>query len=290
MRKAYTIKSGLIAIFIYILIILIAVLAFVQNEKDDKTSGGKEQAIKVDMSGIDMSQNQKLPTKEEAKESKKIENIPSEIKEPTQEEPKEVEKPNKPEISKEKETAPKSIPDKKTKEKSDTNTTVKKINIIKKISKDTSVSNKTKDTASLFETVNAKAPTHNIKKISTASQKQIASTSNYSSAAKASSKASDLVGSSTSIKTNGVEEGYRSKVRSILNGWPAQSDFAGNKAKIKFVIEPNGRFEFDVIDRSSNEEFNKGLIQYLKQLQKVGFGAHGGGRAYVFDVDFIAER
>ncbi len=294
MRKAYTIKSGLIAILIYILIIFIVIFAFVQNTKDDKSQGGKEQAIKVDMSGIDIPsvqksndkpQNQKLPKKEEAQEPKKIENIPEEKKELIEkelakkefvkEEPKEIEKPNKPLVERKK-------------EKPETNTTIKKTTVVKKPIKETSKI--IKDTTSLFETIDAKEPSMSAKKTAVVLQKQTVSSGIPAAKAKATSKASDLIGNASSAKSSGVEDGYKSKVKSILNGWPAQSDFAGNKARIKFVIEPSGRFEFDVVSQSSNEEFNKGLIQYLKQLQRVGFGAHDGGRAYIFDVDFIEER
>ncbi len=267
MRKAYTIQSGLVAILIYILIILIAVWAFVENKKETQFSGSNEQAIKVDMSAINSSsssqssksntQNQEL-TKEEkiSQEPKK------QVEEKTQEAPKKIQQ----EIVKPKE---KSITDKKP---------------VKEITKTN------KDTTSLFDTIDAKAPSQVVKKTQTTTQKQTTSNLSSNSNTQVSKKASDLINGSPSAKSNGVEDGYKSKVKSILNGWPAQSDFAGNKAKIKFVIEPSGRFEFDVISISSNEEFNKGLIQYLKQLQKVGFGAHGGNRAYVFDVDFIAER
>lgn len=279
MRKAYTIQSGLVAILIYILIILIAVWAFVENKKETQFSGSNEQAIKVDMSAINSSsssqssrsntQNQEL-TKEEkiSQEPKK------QVEEKTQEAPKKIQQ----EIVKPKEITPKekSITDKKpVKEITKTNTNVVKTN---------------KDTTSLFDTIDAKAPSQVVKKTQTTTQKQTTSNLSSNSNTQVSKKASDLINGSPSAKSNGVEDGYKSKVKSILNGWPAQSNFAGNKAKIKFVIEPSGRFEFDVISISSNEEFNKGLIQYLKQLQKVGFGAHGGNRAYVFDVDFIAER
>ncbi len=294
MRKAYTIKSGLIAILIYILIIFIAIFAFVQNTKDDKSQGSKEQIIKVDMSGIDMPssqkpndkpQNQKLPKKEEVQEPKKIENILEEKKafiekgltekEFQKEEPKEIEKPNKPLVERKK-------------EKPETNSTIKKTRAVKKPIKETSKT--LKDTTSLFETIDLKAPSMSAKKTAIVSQKQTVSGGTLATKAKATGKASDLIGNALSAKSSGVEEGYKSKVKSILNGWPAQSNFAGNKARIKFVIEPSGRFEFEIISQSSNEEFNKGLVQYLRQLQRVGFGAHGGGRAYIFDVDFIAER
>lgn len=286
MRKAYTIQSGLIAILIYILIILIALWAFVENKKETQFSESNEQAIKVDMSAVNSSSNSQTSkpntqnqesTKEEisSKQEEKISQEPKkQLEEKTQEAPKKIQQ----EIVKPQETIPK--------EKS----IIEKKVVKETVKTSTNVVKKNKDTTSLFDTIDAKAPSQVVKKTQTTTQKQTISNLSSNSNTQVSKKASDLINGSPSTKSNGVEDGYKSKVKSILNGWPAQSDFAGNKAKIKFVIEPSGRFEFDVVSISSNEEFNKGLIQYMKQLQKVGFGAHGGNRAYVFDVDFIAER
>lgn len=280
MRRAYTIKSGLIAILIYILMIFIAIWAFVENEKDTESFSNGGDAIKVDMSSVDSSSNSNTP-----KANSKNEEI---IKQESNINKKE----NKPEeIKKQKEEISKASPEAVEKEilKSKDNTPKEKLikTQAKEITKTVTNTPKVKkDTTSLFDDVEAKVPSQTVKKNQTTTQKQITSNSNT----QVSKKASDLIGGAAFTKSSGIENGYKSKVKSILNGWPAQSDFAGNKAKIKFVIEPSGRFEFDVISKSSNEEFNKGLIQYLKQLQKVGFGAHGGDRAYVFDVDFIAER
>jgi hypothetical protein len=285
MRKAYTIQSGLVAILIYILIILIAVWAFVENDKETQSSGSNEQSIKVDMSSVGTStnshtskantQNQEI-TKQEANIHKK-ENIQEYIKKQTEETPKVSPKVVDKEIIKSKDNTPKEKLIAKTQDKE----------IIKTVTNAPKVK---KDATSLFDAVDAKIPSQTTKKSDVLTQKQTTSNLSLNSNTQVSKKASDLINGIALENNNGVEDGYKSKVKSILNGWPAQSDFAGNKAKIKFIIEPSGRFEFDVISQSSNEEFNKGLIQYLKQLQKVGFGAHGGNRDYVFNVDFIAEK
>jgi len=98
-----------------------------------------------------------------------------------------------------------------------------------------------------------------------------------------------------SIKTQkptdrGIENAYLAKVEEKLNGWPAQSEYAGEKAKVSLKIQPNGNFTFKVITGSSNQNFNEGLIAYLKQLQKFGFGSHKGGRTYAIDVEFVATE
>ena len=68
----------------------------------------------------------------------------------------------------------------------------------------------------------------------------------------------------------------------------AQGNYAGEAAKVSFIVQPDGSFVFNVITASANEEFNSGLIAYLKQLQSFGFGRHEGNRAYDIDVEFIA--
>ena len=89
---------------------------------------------------------------------------------------------------------------------------------------------------------------------------------------------------------SGIENAYLAKVEERLNGWPAQSDYAGEKAKVWLKIEPSGYFEFKVISFSNNPDFNEGLIAYLKQLQRFGFGRHKGRRPYEIDVEFVAKE
>ena len=55
-------------------------------------------------------------------------------------------------------------------------------------------------------------------------------------------------------------------------------------------VEPSGAFKFKVITASGSEAFNSGLMAYLEQLQKIGFGQHKGNRAYELDVEFVATE
>lgn len=88
----------------------------------------------------------------------------------------------------------------------------------------------------------------------------------------------------------GIENAYLAMIEEKLKGWPAQSDYAGEKARVVIQVEPSGLFRYKVISASGNEEFNSGLISYLKQLQKIGFGPHQGNRPYELDVEFIAKE
>lgn len=105
--------------------------------------------------------------------------------------------------------------------------------------------------------------------------------------------ASDLVSSSLKIQKNsdrGIENAYFALIEERLNGWPAQSEYAGEMAKVWIKVESSGRFVFKVTTASSISEFNEGLIAYLRQLQGTGFGPHKGSRAYTLNVEFVATQ
>jgi len=89
---------------------------------------------------------------------------------------------------------------------------------------------------------------------------------------------------------SGVENSYLAKVQNMLEGWPAQSDFAGEKVKVHLKIDPTGRFEFEIKRRSRNRAFNQALTEYLEQLQEFGFGPHKGSRTYLFEAEFVAKE
>jgi len=89
---------------------------------------------------------------------------------------------------------------------------------------------------------------------------------------------------------SGVENGYLAKVQSMLEGWPAQSEYAGEKVKVILYINPTGFFEFKLKTVSNNQDFNVGLTEYLMQLQDIGFGRHKGERTYQFEAEFIAKE
>jgi len=90
-------------------------------------------------------------------------------------------------------------------------------------------------------------------------------------------------------KQTGVESAYLAKVQSLLEGWPAQSEYAGEKVKVILYIRPSGFFDFKIKSASQNHDFNIGLTEYLEQLQEFGFGRHKGGRTYNFEAEFIAK-
>ncbi len=88
---------------------------------------------------------------------------------------------------------------------------------------------------------------------------------------------------------SGVENAYFAKVQSMLEDWPAQSDYAGERAKVILYIRPSGFFEFKVVSQSNIPAFNRGLEEFLEQLQIAGFGPHNAGRTYKFEAEFIAK-
>jgi len=105
--------------------------------------------------------------------------------------------------------------------------------------------------------------------------------------------ASNLVSDTLKIQKSsdkGIENAYLAKIEEKLKGWPAQSEYVGEKAKVWIKVEPNGIFQFKLITASGNEAFNSGLKAYLEQLQKIGFGPHKGDRAYELDVEFVATE
>ena len=105
--------------------------------------------------------------------------------------------------------------------------------------------------------------------------------------------ASNLVSDSLKMQKqmdSGVEDAYLAKVQNMLEGWPAQSEYAGEKVKVILYIDPTGFFEFKVKSASNNPDFNVGLTDYLEQLQEFGFGRHKGGRTYQFEAEFIAKE
>lgn len=89
---------------------------------------------------------------------------------------------------------------------------------------------------------------------------------------------------------SGIENAYFHKVQSMLENWPAQSDFAGEKASVSISVKPTGQFTFKVTSASNNAAFNQGLKDFLRQLQRLGLGRHHANRSYTFNVEFIAKE
>jgi hypothetical protein len=91
-------------------------------------------------------------------------------------------------------------------------------------------------------------------------------------------------------KDSGVENAYFSKVKSMLENWPARSDFLNERATVTLYIKPTGKFEFQVTSGSNNEAFAKSIMDFLEQLQGIGFGHHNAGRSYEFEVEFSTKE
>ncbi len=88
----------------------------------------------------------------------------------------------------------------------------------------------------------------------------------------------------------GVENAYLAKVENLLKGWPAQANFAGEEIDIRLKIYPDGHFDYEILRLSGNPDFNHELINYLKQLQRFGFGPHSRNRPYDIEVKFVAHE
>ena len=272
MQKSSTFISGVLAIGIYIF--LIGILLFYFNTRDTQKPihyvKKNEDRIRVTMAAP------KNQTKPKAKEPTKKKEIPKK---------KLVEKPKakpKDTVKKEKDTRKKVIKEKvvkKEKPKPKPKKIVKKPPP-KKV-------NKPKD---LFANVSSsEKPKNNIKVTNKPVKPKVNDLIKVSEKA----SASDLVSSSLKIQKSsdrGIENAYIALVEERLKGWPAQSDYAGEEAKVSLRIETDGQFIFKVVTGSSNMDFNEGLVAYLEQLQKFGFGPHKGGRAYKIDVTFVATE
>ncbi len=103
-------------------------------------------------------------------------------------------------------------------------------------------------------------------------------------------KTTDKLKSSKSDLKNKMDA-YSAKITGILyDGFPEQERFAGNQIDIILTIYPSGRFRFQVSRYSSNTEFNEIIIQYLEQLQNIGFDRHTNSKAYKFNIEFIAKE
>jgi len=263
-KKSSTFISGFLAFGIYFT--LIGLLLFYFNTRDEKKS---VHYVKKDEKRIQVALS--TPKKPE---NKKAINPKPKVK------PKPKPKPKvKPKVK----PKPKKVVKKK----------VIKEKVVKKVvkKKDENLTKSKKKALDLF--ANVKTPKK--KNLIEVTDKPIKTTpkSNLIKVTEKSISASERISSSLKEQKNsdsGVENAYLAKVQSMLEGWPAQSEYAGEKVKVLLLIDPTGGFEFKLKTASNNENFNMGLIEYLEQLQTIGFGRHKGERTYQFEAEFIAKE
>lgn len=273
-KKSSTLISGVLAFAIYFSVI--ALLLFYFNSREEKKPvhfvKKNEERIRVSMSSPTQKKEIKKPVKPkpEPKPKKAVK-------------PKPKPKPKPKKIVKEKVVEKKVIKEKVVKKpkvikkKKDVNTTKpKKINMPKDLF--ANISSKKVEKPKKPEKV--KNTPEKPKKITVAKVPEKASATALLFDSLKQQKSSD----------KGIENAYLALIEEKLKGWPAQSEYAGEKAKVWIKVEPNGTFIFKVVTASGNEAFNTGLMAYLEQLQKIGFGPHKGNRAYELDVEFVATE
>jgi len=90
-------------------------------------------------------------------------------------------------------------------------------------------------------------------------------------------------------KSSGIENAYFAKIQNTLKGWPAQNNFVGEKIKVELTVYASGMFDYKILSRSFNPEFNNALKRYLEQLKRFGFGPHHNPKPYKIIVEFIAK-
>ena len=90
-------------------------------------------------------------------------------------------------------------------------------------------------------------------------------------------------------QAKGIVNKYFAKVQNTLRGWPAQNNFVGETIKVELTIYNNGMFDYKILRRSLNPEFNNALKEYLEQLKKFGFGPHNNPTPYHIIVEFVAK-
>ncbi len=273
MDKPFRLIWGIIAFGIYFL--LLGLLVFYFNTKNVDEA---KQYVKKDEKRIQVA----LAT---SKEKKVIKEKPKEIVEQKKSKTKVNPQP-KPKFKNNKKKVIKEKVVKKLAKKQDTNTTKPKKRIVKKENVP-----KPKKTLDLFSDVKTAEKKIDMN-ITDKPLKKTPSKSIIKVVDKPVS-ASERINSSLKSQKNtqsGEENIYFAKVQSMLEDWPAQSDFAGEKATVVLFIKPSGQFEFKVKSGSNIDAFNEGLIAFLEQLQSIGFGEHSGDRTYEYEAEFIAKE
>ncbi len=262
-NKSSTFISGVLAFGIYIAFIVVLILYFNTRDVKKPIHFVKKNEDRIRISVATPKEKTKKPVTKKPVKKKIIKKKPT---------------PKKKSVKKETVKKKKIVKKKVLKEK-----VVKKPKKVKKQDINTTRPKKVNKPKSLFDNVKTKKQPSKPKKKIVEKQK----------VTKPKVSASKLFNDSIKVQKHsdrGIENAYLAMVEDKLNGWPAQSEYAGEKAKVLLKIQTNGSFKFKVITGSSNPDFNIGLEEYLTQLQRFGFGPHKGGRVYEIDVEFIATE
>jgi len=256
-REPLTYIWGIIAVGIYLFVVGLLIFYFNHTSTDEKKRYVKKDEHRIQVS-LSAPKKKVLPKKKSVKKKSKP-------------------KPKKHKVKSKKQTRQKKVI---------------KENVVKKIArkKDQNLTKPKKRPKELFRNVKTqKKPLIKVtdKPIVSKPKKQLFEIKERRSSA--SERISNSLKKQKSMES-GVEDDYLARVQEMLEGWPAQSDFAGEKVKVHLKIDPTGHFEFIIKRKANNPKFNQALTEYLKQLQEFGFGPHKGGRTYLFEAEFIAKE
>ena len=251
MEKYFKLFSGVLAFFVYFFL-----LGLLINYFNHHTHRKAVHYVEKNDKRITVSLSEPPARQKKQAETPKPKNKSATIKKP---EPKVTEKPK---------HKPKPIPVKKVKKplKKENKKVVQKRSKRKK-AKTKSVSKKKVDVSNLFDKVNERKP-----RIKNSRRSNKRSMKNEKD------------------RDRGIQNAYFAKVEKVLQNWPSQSEFAGQTVKVWLRINRDGSFQFRLLSASNNEDFNSGLIQYLRQLQRVGFDPHRNSKPYELNVEFVAKE
>jgi len=275
-EKSPKLLWGAIAFAIYFT--LVGLLIFYFNTRSEDKS---KHYVKKDEHRIQVALS--APKKEKVANTKPKKNITPKVKKKSK--PKSKIKP------KVKDTKKKVIKEKvvkKLKKKKDENRTKSKV---KKQNKPKTKKNKPKKTIDLFSNVKVEKKKLDIKVTDIPIKTKVKN--KLIKVTEASPSAIERINKSLKeheSEDSGVENAYFSKVQSMLENWPARSDFLNERATVTLYIKPTGKFEFQVTSGSNNEAFAKSIMNFLEQLQGIGFGHHNAGRSYEFEVEFSTKE
>lgn len=94
-------------------------------------------------------------------------------------------------------------------------------------------------------------------------------------------------------KSSGVGEvdQYMSRLYDIIyKSWHPEAIYAGEEAKVRLMIAPNGSFDYKLLYPSDNQGFNQSLIEYLDRLKAEKLPPHKRDESLDVDIEFKAKE
>ncbi len=160
---------------------------------------------------------------------------------------------------------------------------------------------KPKAISSLFEGIKASAPVESGSAARLANAPKIKYKAASSQEQKVTRKASQLIKDinlskpeiEITSKSSGIGEvnEYMSRLYDkIYRSWQPEAVYAGEQAKVRLRIAPDGSFEYSLLYPSDNQGFNQSLIEYLDRLKREKLPPRKESGILDVDVEFKAKE